>query len=60
MKTYNIGIFKVFQITNLSFRSDIHPEDSKNRYYYLQDTLECDLNPSKHLCSIQMVKASSE
>ena len=33
----------VFQVTNVSSRSDMHPIVSGNRYYgYLDDILECD------------------
>ena len=42
-KTFDYGITVVFQVTNVSSRSDRHPEVSENRYYgYLKDILECD------------------
>ena len=42
-KTCDSGITAVFQVTNVSSRSDIHPEVSENRYYgILDDILECD------------------
>jgi 5-methylcytosine-specific restriction endonuclease McrBC regulatory subunit McrC len=47
-KTYDSGINAVFQVTNVSSRSDIHPRESKNIYYrYLNDILECDFNSFK-------------
>jgi hypothetical protein len=47
-KTSNSGINVVFQITNVSSRSDRHPRESENRYYgYLNDILECDFNSFK-------------
>jgi hypothetical protein len=48
MKTYDSGITIVFQVTNVSSRSDRHPQESENRYYgYLNDILECDFNSFK-------------
>ena len=47
-KTFNCGITVVFQVTNVSSRSDMHPEISENRYYgYLEDIIECDFNSFK-------------
>ena len=47
-KTFNYGIIAVFQVTNVSSRSDKHPEVSENRYYgYLEDIIECDFNSFK-------------
>jgi hypothetical protein len=47
-KTYDSGITAVFQVTNVSSRSDRHPRESENRYYgYLNDILECDFNSFK-------------
>ena len=47
-KTYDSGITAVFQVTNVSSRSDRHPQESENRYYgYLNDILECDFNSFK-------------
>ena len=42
-KTFDSGITVVFQVTNVSSRSDKHPKVSKNRYYgYLKDIIELD------------------
>jgi hypothetical protein len=47
-KTYDSGITAVFQVTNVSSRSDMHPTISENRYYgYLNDIIECDFNSFK-------------
>jgi hypothetical protein len=47
-KTFDCGITIVFQVTNVSSRSDRHPEVSENRYYgYLNDILECDFKSFK-------------
>ena len=47
-KTFDFGITAVFQVTNVSSRSDKHPEVSKNRYYgYLEDIIECDFKSFK-------------
>ena len=47
-KTFDCGITAVFQVTNVSSRSDKHPEVSENRYYgYLEDIIECDFNSFK-------------
>ena len=47
-KTFNCGITAVFQVTNVSSRSDKHPEESENRYYgYLEDIIECEFNSFK-------------
>ena len=44
-KTFNCGITTVFQVTNVSSRSERHPEVSENRYYgYLEYKIECDFN----------------
>ena len=41
-------IIAFFQVTNVSSRSDNHPEVSENRYYgYLEDIIECDFNSFK-------------
>ena len=43
-KTLDCGISAIFQVTNVSSRSAIHPELSENRYYgYLEDILQCDI-----------------
>ena len=42
-KTADSGITAVFEVTNVSSRSDRHPELSENRYYgYLEDIIDCD------------------
>jgi hypothetical protein len=47
-KNYYSGITTVFQVTNVSSRSDRHPKEYENRYYgYLNDILECDFNSFK-------------
>ena len=47
-KTSYFGISVVFEVTNVSSRSDRHPKLSKNRYYgYLEDILLCDFNSFK-------------
>ena len=47
-KTLDYGISAVFEVTNVSSRSDKHPELSENRYYgYLEDILHCDFNSFK-------------
>lgn len=44
-KTCDSGISVVFAVTNISSRTDIHPQQSKNRYYgILDDILACDFN----------------
>jgi hypothetical protein len=47
-KTSDSGITVVFQVTNVSSRSDRHPRESENIYYgYLNDILESDFNSLK-------------
>ena len=47
-KTIDCGITVVFQVTNVSSRSDRYPKVYENRYYgYLEDILECDFNSFK-------------
>ena len=47
-KTYDSGITAVFQVTNVSSRSEKHRRESENRYYgYLNDILECDFKSFK-------------
>ena len=47
-ETSDCGITTVFQVTNVSSRSDKHPEVSENRYYgYFKDIIECDFNSIK-------------
>ena len=39
-KTLDSGVLAVFEVTNVSSRTDRHPEVSENRYYgYLEDIL---------------------
>jgi hypothetical protein len=48
MKNYDSGIIAVFQVTNVSSRSDRHPREYGNRYYgYFDDILECEFNSFK-------------
>ena len=47
-KTSDCWISAVFEVTNVSSRSDRHPEFSENRYYgYLEDILQCDFKSFK-------------
>jgi hypothetical protein len=47
-KTSHCGIIVVFQVTNVSSRSDRHPTISENRYYgYLDDIIECEFKSFK-------------
>jgi hypothetical protein len=47
-KTFDCGIIVVFEVTNVSSRSDKHPKVSENQYYgYLEDILECDFKSFK-------------
>jgi hypothetical protein len=47
-KTSDSGITAVFQVTNVSSRSDKRPRESENRYYgFLNDIIECDFNSFK-------------
>ena len=47
-KTSYCGISAVFEVTNVSSRSDRHPELSKNWYYaYWEYILQCDFNSFK-------------
>ena len=47
-KTCDFGISAVFEVTNVSSRSDRRPELSQNRYYgYLEDIIDCDFKSFK-------------
>ena len=47
-KTSDCRISAVFEVTNVSSRSDRHPELSENQYYgYLEDILQCDFKSFK-------------
>ena len=47
-KTCDSRISVVFVVTNISSRTDIHPQRSENRYYgILDDILKCDFNSIK-------------
>ena len=47
-KTCDFGISVVFEVTNVSSRSDRHPELSENRYYgYLEDIINYDFKSFK-------------
>ena len=44
-KTFDSRINTVFQVTNVSSRSDKHPKLYENSYYvYLEDIIECEFN----------------
>ena len=44
-KTSDCGILAVFEVTNVSSRSDRHLELSENQYYgYMEDILQCEFN----------------
>jgi len=50
MKTSNSGITAVFQVINVSYRGEKHPELSDNQYYgYFHDILECDFESFKRV-----------
>ena len=47
-KTTDSGIIAVFQVTNVSSRSNKHRRLTENRYYgYLEDIIECDFKSFK-------------
>ena len=47
-KTCDSGITAIFEVTNISSRNDIHPQQSQNQYYgILDDIIECDFNSFK-------------
>ena len=47
-KTCDSRITLVFEVTNISSRNDIHPQQSQNQYYgILDDIIECDFNSFK-------------
>ena len=47
-KTSDSGVSTVFEVTNVSSRTDRHPEVSENRYYgYLEDIIHCDFKSFK-------------
>jgi hypothetical protein len=47
-KTTDLGITTMFQVTNVSSRSEKHPRLTKNRYYgYWDDISKCDLKSFK-------------
>lgn len=46
-KSFNNGIFKIFRVTDVSSRSDTHPEVSRNRYWCLEDIIEFDCKSFK-------------
>jgi hypothetical protein len=47
-KNSDSGINAIFQVTNVSSRSDKCPRESENRYYgFLNDIIECDFNSFK-------------
>jgi hypothetical protein len=47
-KTYDSGITALFQVTNVSYRSDSRPQEYENIYYgFLIDIIDCDFNSFK-------------
>ena len=47
-KTCDSGITAVFEVTNISSRSDMYPQQSQNQYYgILDDIIECEFNTFK-------------
>ena len=47
-KTFDCGISTIFQVTNVSSRSDKNLEVYENRYYgYLEDIIDCEFNSFK-------------
>ena len=47
-KTSDSGVLAVFEVTNVSSRTDRHPEVSENRYYgNLEDIIHCDFKSFK-------------
>jgi hypothetical protein len=47
-KTSDNGIAAIFQVTNVSSRSDRRPRESENKCYgFLNDIIECDFNSFK-------------
>ena len=47
-KTSDSGITAVFEVTNVSSRSDRHLKFLENRYYgYLEDIIDCDFKSFK-------------
>ena len=47
-KTFDCGKTAIFEVTNVSSRSDKHLELSENRYYgYLEDIIQCNFNSFK-------------
>ena len=65
-KTSDYGISAVFEVTNVSSRSDRCPELSENRYYgYLEDIIDCDFKSFKIILFVasfccEMVQATIE
>ena len=47
-KTCDSGITAIFEVTNISSRNDIHPQQYQNQYYgILDDIIECEFNTFK-------------
>ena len=47
-KTSDSRIYVVFEVTNVSSRTDRHPKVSENWYYgYLEDIIQCDFKSFK-------------
>ena len=47
-RTCDFEISAIFQVTNISFRNDLHPRQTRNKYYgILVDILDYDFNSFK-------------
>jgi hypothetical protein len=47
-KTFDSGLIDVFQVTNVSYRSDRNTREYENKFYgYLNVIVECDFNSFK-------------
>ena len=47
-KTSDSGVSTIFEVTNVSSRTDRHPEVLEHRYYgYLEDIIHCDFKSFK-------------
>ena len=61
-KTSDSGVSVVFEVTNISSRTNRHLEVSKNQYYgYLEDIIQCDFKSFKVvLFVVKMVQVMIE
>ena len=47
-RTCDSRITAIFEVTNISSKNDIHPQQSQNQYYdILDDIIECNFNSFK-------------